>query len=254
MRLVRLSSSGGMFPVRLFRLSLSCSRLVRLPSSGGMLPVRLLWLSLSCLRLVRLPSCAGMVPVMPILALFPEARESLSLKSETLLAVTVIPGQVPILRAAGVPHVRSGYSAGRSLLASTDAQWFWMATRASQSSARSLFAPAAMGWVVVSTKVPSVQPAAGRSGILPVSAVGGDEMVVDDVVVVGGGEVVVAEEVVDDGVVVDDVVVIGGDEVGVVEEQEAARIATDIAATKAATVALLVISRITRGGVQLIWN
>ena len=93
----------------------------------------------------------------------------------------------------------------------------------------------------------------GGEVVVVEEVVGGGEVVVVEEVV-GGGEVVVAEEVVDDGVVVDDVVVIGGDEVGVVEEQEAARIATDIAATKAATVALLVISRITRGGVQLIWN
>ena len=137
-----------------------------------------------------------------------------------------------------------------------------MATRASQSSARSLFAPATMEWAAVSTKVPSVQPAADRSGRLAVSAVGGGEVVVVEEVV-GGGEVVVVEVVVGGGEVVvggdevgvdDDVVAVVGDEVVIVEEQEAARIATDIAATKAATVALLVISRITRGGVQLIWN
>ena len=114
-----------------------------------------------------------------------------------------------------------------------------------------------MEWAAVSTKVPSVQPAADRSGRLAVSAVGGGEVVVEEVVggdevvddvVVGGGEVVVEE------VVGGDEVAVVGDEVVVVEEQEAARIATDIAATKAATVALLVISLNTRGGVQLIWN
>ena len=263
MRFARLPSSAGMLPVRLFWLSLRFSRFVRLPSSGGMLPVRLLRLRLRLVRFVRLPSCAGMVPVMPILALFPEAEGSLSCKDkecgslsckeETLSAVTVIPGQSPILRAAGVPQVRSGYSAGRSLLASTDAQWFWMATRASQSSARSLFAPAAMEWVVVSTKVPSEQPAADRSVMLPVPAVGGVEVVVEDVavggevvvgggevvddVVVGGGDVVAVEDVVGGGEVV-----VGGDEVVVVEEQLAARIATDIAAIKAAKIVLLGIS------------
>ena len=106
---------------------------------------------------------------------------------------------------------------------------------------------------MVSTKVPSEQPAAERSVMLPVPAVGGVEVVVEDVAV--GGEVVVGGgEVVDDVVVgggdvvaVEDVV--GGDEVGVVEEQLAARIATDIAAIKAAKIVLLVISRISRGGV-----
>ena len=112
-----------------------------------------------------------------------------------------------------------------------------------------------MEWAAVSTKVPSVQPAADRRRRLPVSAVGGDvvvgggEVVVVVDVVVGGGEVVVGEDVVVGGgevVVVEDVV--GGDEVGVVEEQLAARIATDIAAIKAAKIVLLVISRISRGG------
>ena len=223
--------------------------------------MRLLRLRLRLVRFVRLPSCAGMVPVMPILALFPEAEGSLSCKAETLSAVTVIPGQSPILRAAGVPQVLSGCSAGRSLLASTDAQWFWMATRASQSSARSLFVPATMELAAVSTKVPSVQPAADRSVMLPVSAVGGGEVVgggvvvvVEDVVV-GGGEVVVVADVVGGGevVVVDvvggDEVVVGGDEVVVDEEQLAARIANEIAAIMAAKIVLLVISRITRGGV-----
>ena len=279
MRFARFPSSAGMLPVRLFWLSLRFSRFARLPSSGGMLPVRLLRLRLRLVRFVRLPSCAGMVPVMPILALFPEAEGSLSCKAETLSAVTVIPGQSPILRAAGVPQVLSGCSAGRSLLASTDAQWFWMATRASQSSARSLFVPATMELAAVSTKVPSVQPAADRSVMLPVSAVGGGEVVgggvvvvVEDVVVgggevvvvadvVGGGEVVVVADVVGGGevVVVDvvggDEVVVGGDEVVVDEEQLAARIANEIAAIMAAKIVLLVISRITRGGGWwLIWN
>ena len=120
---------------------------------------------------------------------------------------------------------------------------------------------------MVSTKVPSVQPAADRSEMLPVSVVGGVEVVgggvvvvVEDVVgggevvvvvdVVGGGEVVAVVDVVGGGEVVvgGDEVVVGGDEAGVVEEQLAARIATDIAAIKAATVVLLVISRIPRGG------
>ena len=209
--------------------------------------MRLLRLRLRLVRFVRLPSCAGMVPVMPILALFPEAEGSLSCKAETLSAVTVIPGQSSILRAAGVPQVLSGCSAGRSLLASTAAQWFWMATRASQSSARSLFVPATMELAAASTKVPSVQPAADRSVMLPVSAVGGGEVVGGGVVVVvdvvGGGEVVVVD------VVGGDEVVVGGDEVVVVEEQLAARIANEIAAIMAAKIVLLVISRITRGGV-----
>ena len=92
--------------------------------------------------------------------------------------------------------------------------------------------------------------------MLPVSAVGGvevvggGEVVVVEDVVIGGGEMVVVVEVVGGGevVVVGDEVVVGGDEVGVVEEQLAARIATDIAAIKAAKVVLLVISRIPRGG------
>ena len=107
---------------------------------------------------------------------------------------------------------------------------------------------------MVSTKVPSEQPAADRSVMLPVPAVGGGEVVVEDVAV-GGGEVVVGGgEVVDDVVVgggdvvvVEDVVggdevVVGGDEVVVVEEQLAARIANEIAAIKAAKVVLLAIS------------
>ena len=102
---------------------------------------------------------------------------------------------------------------------------------------------------MVSTKVPSEQPAADRSVMLPVPAVGGVEVVVEDVAV-GGSEVVVGGvEVVDDVVVVGggDVVVVedvvvGGDEVVVVEEQLAARIANEIAAIKAAKVVLLAIS------------
>ena len=99
---------------------------------------------------------------------------------------------------------------------------------------------------------------------MPVSSVGGGEVVVEEAVgggevvvvdvVVGGGEVVVVDVVVGGGEVVVVVDVVGGDEVGVVEEQLAARIANDIAATKAATVALLVISRISPGGGWLIWN
>ena len=107
-----------------------------------------------------------MVPAMPMLGLFPEAGVSPSFKAETLSAVTVIPGQSSILRAAGEPQVRSGCSTGRSLLASTDAQWFWMATRASQSSTRSLFAPAVVGLTVVLTKLPSEHPVGDRAGIV----------------------------------------------------------------------------------------
>ena len=123
------------------------------------------------MRFVRLPSSAGMLPAMPILALFPEAGVSPSCKAETLSAVMVTPGQVSILRAAGVPQVRSGCSAGRSLLASTDAQWLWMATRASQSSARSLFVPAVRGLAAMSTKVPSEHPVEDKAGIVSVERV-----------------------------------------------------------------------------------
>ena len=55
--------------------------------------------------------------------------------------------------------------AERMLLSVTAAQWFWMATRAWQSSARSLFAPVTLGFAVRSTKVPSVQPVAESAEI-----------------------------------------------------------------------------------------
>ena len=118
-----------------------------------------------------MPSSAGMLPAMPILALFPEAGVSPSCKAETLSAVMVTPGQVSILRAAGVPQVRSGCSTGRSLLAATAAQWFWTATKASQSSARSLFAPAAWGLEAMSRKVPSEHPVEDKAGIVSVERV-----------------------------------------------------------------------------------
>ena len=117
-----------------------------------------------------------MVPEMPMFAAVSEAESESSCKAEscraeTLLAEMVIPGQSSILGVAGVPQVRSGCSSGRSLLASTSAQWFWTATRASQSSARSLFAPAVWGLAVMSTKVPSEHPVEDKADIASVERV-----------------------------------------------------------------------------------
>ena len=108
---------------------------------------------------------------MPILAITPEAGLVSSCKAETLLAVMVTPGQVSILGVVGEPQVRSGCSAGRSLFAAAAAQWFWAATRASQSSTRSLFAPAVWGLAVMSTKVPSEHLVEDKAGIVSVERV-----------------------------------------------------------------------------------
>ena len=56
-----------------------------------------------------------------------------------------------------MPQVRRGWVPARVLLAETPAQWFWMATRAWQSSTRSLLLPLTLGLMVVLTKVPLVQ-------------------------------------------------------------------------------------------------
>ena len=67
------------------------------------------------------------------------------------------------------------------LLSVLDVQWFRMATRARQSSTRSLLAPAILGLAVVFTKVPLVQPVADNLGML--LEAGGRVVVVGVVVV-----------------------------------------------------------------------
>ena len=175
-RFVRLPSSAGMALVSPLPLRLRVVRFVRLPSSAGMESLSLLASRLRVVRFARLPSSAGMVPVMPMFAAVSEAESESSCKAgsrraETLLAEMVIPVHASILGVVGEPQVRSGCSTGRSLFAATAAQWFWTATKASQSSARSLFAPAAWGLEAMSTKVPSEHPVEDKAGIVSVERV-----------------------------------------------------------------------------------
>ena len=62
-----------------------------------------------------------------------------------------------------VPQVLMPWLLSSSELAATAEKWFWMATRASQSSTRSLLVPGVRELAAVSTKVPSAQPAAERA-------------------------------------------------------------------------------------------
>ena len=178
------------------------------PSCVGMVPVRRLPPRSSFVRAVRLPICAGIVPLMKL-----EVR-LLLLRSifVTLLDVTVMPGHVFIFWLALVPHCRRRWLAGRLLLDALAVQWFRMATRARQSSTRSLLAPAILGLVVVFTKVPLVQPAADNRGMF--LGAGGRVVVGRGGAVVGGavhpyltipsgqGGKVVVGRVVGDGVLV----------------------------------------------------
>ena len=100
-----------------------------------------------------------------------------------------MPGQVFIFWLVLVPQVRRRWRAGK-LLFGLDVQWFRMATRAKQSSTRSLLAPRTLVLSAVATKVPSVQPVADSIGMLLEA---GGLVVVGVVVgrVVGVGRVVV---------------------------------------------------------------
>ena len=69
------------------------------------------------------------------------------------------------------PQERKEWPEGRRLLADICAQLFWAATRAWQSSARSLLFPETLGWTEMSTKVPSVQPAASKEAMAWLPAV-----------------------------------------------------------------------------------
>ena len=132
-------------------------------------PVSWLKRSNRAVRAERFPTCVGIVPLM----LYSELRDCL-LRSiiATRLDATVMPVQVSIFSEAPVPQVLRGWSALRLSLAVLAAQWFCIATKAWQSSTKSLFAPETVGLAVVSTKVPSVQLVAASKGMSPVVDVG----------------------------------------------------------------------------------
>ena len=136
-------------------------RAVRLNISERMPPERELSERSSVVRALSWPTWAGSRPetLMPLMS-----------KPVTLSATeeTVTPCQLIAKRceAEPVPQVRRKLSE-RLLLAAVAARAFWMATRAWQSSTRSLLVPPTWGWVAWLTKVPSVQPEASRLAVLP---------------------------------------------------------------------------------------
>ena len=124
---------------------------VRLPTPEGITPDSLFPERSKEANAVRLPSSAGMLPEKA----GPAERARLSPVTRPLKTVT--PDQEVMLTVVPVPHSLRGCSAERVLLAACWAQLFWMATKAWQSSARSLLMPGCRGLATRSAKVPSVQ-------------------------------------------------------------------------------------------------
>ena len=137
----------------------------------GMEPEKSLAFRYRAVRAVRLPMAAGMVPA----ALAPWVKPERS-REVTRPPLTVTPFQVLValkpvpvvamrlaVAVAPVPHWRRPCVERRLLLAELAERWVCRATRAWQSSTKSLLAPTRRGLAVVSTKVPSVQPEAVRA-------------------------------------------------------------------------------------------
>ena len=117
------------------------ARAVRLPISVGKLPVRALLLRSREVRACNSPTWTGMVPETPA-AVVVLARS----RAVTRFEATVTPSQFWIFSCEEepVPQERRKL-AGRLLLAEAAAQWFCMATRAWQSSTKSLLVPITLG-------------------------------------------------------------------------------------------------------------
>ena len=146
----------GMASVRLLLERSMEVRAVRLAISTGMAPEKELLERSSEVRARSKPTWEGMLPEM-LMALRSRAETRLGLPA------TVMPAQFCTCRreAEPVPQVRRKLSAARLLLADAT-KLFWTATRAWQSSTRSLLLPGTRGYTAVSTKVPSAQPASAR--------------------------------------------------------------------------------------------
>ena len=120
---------------------------MRLPIAAGMEPETLApWVKPERSRAVTRPP----LTVTPFHVLVAEKPEPVV---EMRLAAAVVP----------VPQVRKPWVARRLLLAELAERCLCRATRAWQSSTRSLSGPKTLGLAVVSTKVPSVQPEAARA-------------------------------------------------------------------------------------------